>query len=376
MNSIAAVVHAAGAPFNIEVIELPNLGPKDVLVRIVGVGICHTDISSRDGHLGAPFPSIFGHEGSGVVEAVGIDVAKVVPGDHVVLAPASDGTCPHCQSGAPMYCDTGPELNFQTNPHGSTAALANGGRAFLKYFGQSSFAHHALAGERNAVKVPKDVPLGILGPLGCGIQTGAGTVMNGLRPQAGSSLVVLGAGSVGLAALLGAVVCGCSTIIAVDRIEARLAFAWSIGATHTINTDLLPDLVAAIRSILPRGADYVVDCAGVAQLIGPVLGALAPLGTLGLVALPSAADRKLELPWFSVLNSGQRIQGFVEGNSVPDIFIPQMIALYRAGRFPFDKLIQTYPFAHINEAVQDQLSGRTIKAVLSTELIKPNNQPS
>jgi len=155
-----------------------------------------------------------------------------------------------------------------------------------------------------------------------------------------------------------------------------LAFARSIGATHTINTDLLPDLVAAIRSILPRGADYVVDCAGVAQLIGAVLGALAPLGTLGLVALPSSVDRKLELPWFSVLNSGQRIQGFVEGNSVPDIFIPQMIALYRAGRFPFDRLSQTYPFAHINEAVQDQLSGRTIKAVLSTDLIKPNNQPS
>src|SRR6267154_2673500 len=136
MNSIAAVVYAAGAPFSIEEIDLPDPGPRDVLVRIVGVGICHTDISSRDGHLGAPFPSIFGHEGAGVVEGVGGNVTKVAPGDHVVLVPASDGSCHHCQCGAPMYCESALELNFQTDPKRSTARLADGGLAYLRYFGQ------------------------------------------------------------------------------------------------------------------------------------------------------------------------------------------------------------------------------------------------
>jgi aryl-alcohol dehydrogenase len=367
MRTQAAIVRAAGAPFEIEEIELPELGSKDVLVRIAGVGICHTDLSSQAGKLGAPFPSIFGHEGSGVVEAVGSEVRKIAPGDHVVLGPASDGTCPCCQSGSPMYCEHGAELNFQTDPNGSTAALLKGGRAHLRYFGQSSFGHHALASERNAVKVRKDVPLALLGPLGCGIQTGAGTVMNGLRPQAGASLVVLGAGSVGLAAVLGAAVCGCALIIVVDRLESRLDFARTIGATHAINTSTAGDLTAAIGAILPRGADYIVDCAGVPQLIAESMRALGRLGTLGLVALPPAIDRKLELPWFSLLNAGQKAQGFAEGNSVPDIFIPQMIDLFRAGRFPFDKLIRTYPFAAINEAVADQLSGRAIKAVLVTD---------
>jgi aryl-alcohol dehydrogenase len=263
-----------------------------------------------------------------------------------------------------MYCEQFNALNLQTDPAGRSAKLLTGGNARLKYFGQSSFAHHALASERNAIKIAKDVPLGILGPLGCGIQTGAGTVMNGMRPRPGSSIAILGTGAVGLAALLAARVCECETIIVVDRVESRLKLAQALGATHLINTVAAADLRKAMRDILPRGADYIVDCAGVPSLIGAALGGLGPLGTLGLVAVPPSLGLELSVPWFSLVNGGQRIQGFVEGNSVPEVYIPQLVELYRTGRFPFDKLIKTYPFERINEAVNDQETGQTIKAVL------------
>jgi aryl-alcohol dehydrogenase len=367
MRCIAAVARAAKAPFVIEPIDVPEPAEDEVLVRIVGVGICATDLASRDGLLGAPFPSVFGHEGAGVVERVGRCITKVKPGDHVVLAPASDGVCEQCQCSAPMYCDRFNELNLQTPPDPRcTAPLANGGHAVLKYFGQSSFAHFALAGERNTVKVPNDVPLKILGPLGCGIQTGAGTVMNGMKPPPGSAIAVLGAGAVGLAAVLGAAVCGCSTIIVVDRVDSRMELARALGATHGINTEREHDLAKAIRAIAPRGANFIVDSAGAPALIEGALGGLAIRGTLRLVAVPPSVDRTLEVPWYSVLNRGQRVEGFVEGNSVPDVFIPQMIDLYTQRLFPFDQLISFYRFEEINKAVADLQHGKTIKAVLVT----------
>jgi aryl-alcohol dehydrogenase len=362
----AAVVRAANAPFAIEQIDLPDPAEDEVLVRITGVGICHTDLASRDGLLGAPFPSVFGHEGAGVVEWVGHCVTKVRPGDHVVLAPASDGVCEQCLGGAPMYCERFGQLNLQAGPDQRSAALAGGGRAFLGYFGQSSFAHYALASERNAVRVRKDVPLKLLGPLGCGIQTGAGTVINGLKPPPGSSVAVLGAGAVGLAAVLGASVCGCATIIVIDRVEGRLELAKTLGATHSINTDHHPDLAEAIRGIAPRGVNYIVDSAGVPALIGAALGGLAIRGTLGLVAVPPGADRTLELPWSGLLSRGQRVQGFVEGDAVPDVFIPRMIDLYAQGLFPFDQLVSFYRFDEINVAIEDQRQGKVVKVVLLT----------
>jgi aryl-alcohol dehydrogenase len=242
--------------------------------------------------------------------------------------------------------------------------VLNGGRTYLKYFGQSSFAGYALASDRNAIKVTKDVPLKILGPLGCGVQTGAGTVMNGLRPHAGSTMVVLGTGAVGLSAIMGALIGGCSDIIAVSRTPDRLELAKTLGASDTINTNEETDLAAAIRARLPAGADYILDAAGAPGLIGPAIGGLGKLGTLALVAVPPTVDRTIELPWFPTLLQGQSVSGFVEGNSIPEVFIPQMIELYRLGRFPFDKLLQFYPFDKINQAVEDQIAGKVVKAVL------------
>ena len=364
MRTTAAVSHEPRAAFAIEEVDLPDPGPGELLVRIVATGLCHTDLASRDGLLGAPFPAIFGHEGAGVVEAIGEGVTKVAVGDHVVLAPMSDGTCRECQEGAPMYCTHFDALNFQTEPEGPLAGLANGAKARIAYFGQSSFAFHAVASERNAVKVPKDADLALLGPLGCGIQTGAGTVMNGLKPQPGSSIAIIGTGAVGLAAILGAVVSGCATIIAIDRVESRLELARSLGATDVIDTGDGRDLGAAIRAIVPHGVDYVVDAAGVPPLIAQITTGMAKLATLALVAVPPAPDRQLELPWLQMLLAGHKVQGFIEGDSIPDVFIDRMIQLHRQGRFPFDRLITNYEFSEINQAIEDQHAGKTIKAVL------------
>jgi aryl-alcohol dehydrogenase len=364
MKTLAAIVHEPQGPFVVEEVDLPELEADQILVRVVAVGVCHTDLASREGLLGAPFPAIFGHEGAGIVERTGSRVKKVVPGDHVVLAPASDGTCPQCQSGAPMYCDQFNALNFQAASSGPTATVADGTKVRIGYFGQSSFSRHAIVTERNTVKVRRDVPLHLLGPLGCGIQTGAGTVINGMCPHAGASIAIIGTGAVGLAAVLGAVVSGCATIIAIDRVPTRLALAMSLGATHSINTSESADLASSLRAIAPLGVNYLVDSAGVPALVSAALGGLARLGMLGLVAVPPTVDRLLELPWSSILLQGQIVQGFIEGNSIPDIFIPQLVDLYREGRFPFDRLIERYPFADIARAVEDQRAGRTIKAVL------------
>ena len=368
MKSTAAVAYSPRSPFVLEDVELPDLQHTDVLVRIVAVGICHTDIASRDGQLPAPFPSIFGHEGAGVVESVGDQVRKVAPGDHVVLAPDSDGTCEQCASGEPTYCERFLELNFQAGTNGRTAQLADGRRASIKYFGQSSFAHYAVVSERSVVKVRRDLPLRLLGPLGCGIQTGAGTVMNGLRPQPGSSIAILGVGAVGMAAVLGSVVSGCATIIAVDRNDIKLELAKRLGATHAINTTREPDLGQAIRALAPRGVNFIVDAAGVDALIGMALAGLARRGTLGLVAVPPSAERTLAVAWAPLLLQGQVVRGFMEGNSIPDIFIPRMLDLYAQGRFPFDKFVRFYPFDQINRAVEDQRNGLAVKPILDVSV--------
>jgi aryl-alcohol dehydrogenase len=198
----AAVVREKSGPFTIDELELSAPRSDEVLVRIVGVGICHTDLVCRDQYFPVPLPCVLGHEGSGVVEQIGSDVAGLAPGDHVVLSYASCGVCSSCLQGLPSYCLDLYAHNFLgTRPDGSTALSQDGRPIHGHFFSQSSFATCAVAHARNTVKVP----------LGCGIQTGAGAVMNSLKPQAGSSIAVFGAGSVGLSAVVAARLVGCAT---------------------------------------------------------------------------------------------------------------------------------------------------------------------
>ncbi len=367
MKIKAAVVRERSGSFKIEEVEIDEPRDDEVLVRIVGSGICGTDLGARDGHLPIPPPpSVFGHEGAGVVEKVGKQVTKVKPGDHVVLGWSSCGACIQCRSGYDAYCVNFFPLNFGGARPDGTMTLRKGNQSIHgSFFGQSSFANFAVTGERNVVKVREDVPLEILGPMGCGIRTGAGAVMISLHPRAGSSIAVFGVGPVGMSAILAAIVCGCTTIIAVDINSDRLEMAKKLGATHTINSGKV-DPVAAIQDITGEGADFTLECVGNPKVLRQAVDSLprggprcGVCGLLGVVA----PGTEVALDMDKVMN-GRTVKGIIAGDSIQDLFIPVLIDLYRQGRFPFDQLITFYPFDEIEKAVGDMGKGKVVKPVL------------
>ncbi|RBI58374.1 NAD(P)-dependent alcohol dehydrogenase [halophilic archaeon] len=366
MDIKAAVVNEEGGPFTIEDIELDDPQDNEVLVRIVGVGVCHTDMVVRDQLYPTPLPAVLGHEGSGVVETVGENVTDVEPGDRVVLSFDYDNECSSCHAGHPAYCEDFFAHNFGgRRPEDGTSPLSRGDEKISgRFFGQSSFATHAIATERNVVAVEDDtVPLELLGPLGCGIQTGAGAVINSLNPQAGSSIAIFGAGSVGLAAVLAADLKGCTEIISVDLKKSRLEKASELGATATVNPESLDDVVESIREMTDGGVNYAIESTGVPDVAEQAVDVLTQRGMLGIVGAP-ALETRASYDVNDLLLGGQSIMGITEGDSDPKEFIPNLIELYRQGKFPFDELVTYYDFEQIEQAVEDSENGDTIKPIL------------
>jgi aryl-alcohol dehydrogenase len=365
MKINAAVARAVHQPFSIEEVDIENPRADEVLVKIHGVGLCHTDLIARDQFIPIGLPAILGHEGAGVVVAVGTRVAKVKVGDRVVMSFASCGRCTRCAENLPSYCASFPALNYSgRRPDGSSGISIGGTPVSCNFFGQSSFASHALTQERNVVKVDDpDLSLQILGPLGCGFQTGAGAVMRSLACGAGSSICVFGGGPVGLAAVMGAAIRACATIILIEPIAARREMARSLGATHVIDP-ASGQVGEAIRAIVPAGIDYALDSSGREDVIMTALGALGSHGLLGLVGVPPRPDSAISVNLASLITFGHRIHGIIEGDSDLDRFIPELLSHFKAGRFPFDRLVKTYPITQINEAIAAQLRGDCIKAVL------------
>ncbi|MGE0829494.1 MAG: NAD(P)-dependent alcohol dehydrogenase [Hyphomonadaceae bacterium] len=366
MQIQAAVAWEREKPFSIETVELDEPRDDEILVRIKAVGLCHTDLMVRDVDtgLGMNLPAVLGHEGSGVVERVGASVRKVKVGDHVALSFMSCGTCRNCQEGRPAYCTTMAPLNFcGRRCDGSATMRAGQEELAANFFGQSSFATFALTHERNTVVVPRDAPLEIVGPLGCGIQTGAGAIINSLACEAGSSLLVVGGGSVGLSAVLAGVVQGCSPIIIVEPHEARRRLALDLGGTHAIDPGA-GDIAAAVRAIVPEGVRYAFDTSGRDEAIEGAIGALGVLGAIALVAGSGLPTQRLPATIPAIVGGALTIKGVIEGSSDPDTFIPYMLRLHREGKFPFERLIKTFPFADINKAVEAQHRGEAVKVVL------------
>lgn len=360
----AAVARVPGGPLAIEPIEIEDPRPGEVLVRIAGVGLCHTDLVFGQHLQIMKPPAILGHEGSGVVERVGPGVSKVKLGDSVVLTFNSCGSCPRCDSGLPAYCFSFAPLNYGgQRPDGSSPLTAGGERASGNFFGQSSFASFALANERNVIPIDPSVPLELMGPLGCGVQTGAGAIINSLACREGSSLLILGGGAVGLSAVLGAVKQGCKTIIVVEPKSERRAMALELGATHVIDP-AASALEEQLRQIAPLGVDYAFDTSGLKAVIQAALGCLASHASFGMVGVPPQVDDAITLPLNAIIAKGIKIVGIIEGDSNPDDFIPYLVKLYRDGRFPFDKLISIYRLDEINQAIEDQVSGKCIKPVM------------
>lgn len=364
MQITAAVARTKGAPFTIERLELDALRHNEVRVRMVATGICHTDTLVRDGIYPTPLPAVLGHEGAGVVEAVRDSVVSVVPGDHVVLAAAYCGHCKRCRNGQMAYCENLMSADFGGRRlDGSTSLGKDGDAVSSHFFGQSSFATYANVVEESIVRVDKDIPLEHLGPLGCGINTGAGTVLNELKPEIGASLVVFGTGAVGCAAVMAARVADCAVIVAVDIHDSRLELARELGATHVINSRT-QNVAERLRDITAdAGVDYVVDTTGIPSLIRQAADAL---GVRGTVALVDAAKPGTEVSFEigASLVKGWTFKTVVQGSSVPQVFIPRLIQLWREGRFPFEKLVKDYTLEDINQGFEDSKAGKTIKPVV------------
>jgi aryl-alcohol dehydrogenase len=349
----AAVLRKRGGPLRIESLELEGPRAEEILVRIVATGICHTDIDFCDGWGRADRPAVLGHEGAGVVERLGEQVKRFKRGDHVVLSYQSCGRCRPCRAGHSADCTHFYEANFGfSRLDGSNALHRSGVRGH--FFGQSSFATHCLGTERNLVKVAKDLPLEVLAPLGCGMQTGAGTVMNSLGVPAGASIAILGTGAVGLAAVMAAGIVGARPIIGVDINPARLELALELGATHTID-NRQADVAFGIAAITGRGVDYALESTGDPSMLQLAVDLLNPHGS---VAILTGATSPKSLP------AGRKALNIIQGDAVPQRFIPKLISLYRAGRFPFDRLVKFYGFNEINRAIADARRGDTIKPVL------------
>ncbi|AHY48262.1 Zn-dependent alcohol dehydrogenases class III (plasmid) [Rubrobacter radiotolerans] len=368
MDAKAAVVREKEQDFVIEDVRIGEPRADEVLVRVVACGVCHTDLICRDQWYPVPLPSVFGHEGSGIVEAVGESVTKVAPGDRVAMSYNSCGGCNNCLSGNPGYCLKFFEANFTgaridgTNAYEGAGDGSSGDEVHGHFFSQSSFATYALARERNVVKVRDDVPLELVGPLGCGIQTGAGGVLNSLRPEAGSSIAVFGTGTVGMAAIMAARVAGCTTIIGVDIKPNRLELARELGATHVIN-GAEEKTVERIKEITSGGANYSIETTASPEVFRQSVDCLTQLGTCGLIGA-AAVGTEAKVDISTMLLFGHRIQGIIEGDAIPDVFIPKLLELYVQGRFPFDKLVKFYELEEINQAAHDSESGEVLKAIL------------
>lgn len=365
-NGIAAVARVPNGDFSLESVTVSPPRTDEVLVRIAGVGLCHTDIIFRDQFIPYPLPAVLGHEGAGVIEAIGDEVVGLSVGDKVVLGFSSCGACPRCEEGLPSYCRAFVPLNYAgMRLDDGSSALSNGEEKISShFFGQSSFGSHAVVRRRNVVKVDDSTaPLELLGPLGCGFQTGAGGVMRSLACPAGSSIAIFGGGPVGLAAVMGAVIQRCSNIILVEPIPARREVALELGATHVIDPNS-GNITEAIRAILPDGTDFAFDTTGNIGVIEAGIASLGSHGAIGLVGVPKQADEAMSVNVAQLMTFGLRVIGIIEGDSDPQTFIPELLVHHAAGRFPFDRLIQTFPLNAINDAIAAQARGECIKAVL------------
>jgi aryl-alcohol dehydrogenase len=364
MDIQAAVTQSKGAPFEIRRISLDDPRADEILVRVAACGICHTDLIIRDQWYPVPLPAVLGHEGAGVVEAVGSAVSKVRVGDHVAMSYGSCGFCRNCQAGQPWVCHDFFARNFGAlRPDGSTALRAGEQAIHSHFFAQSSFASYSIATERNVVKLDPDVPLDVVAPFGCGIQTGAGAVLRAFRPEAGTSIAVFGVGTVGLSAVMAARIAGCTTIIGIDIRDVRLGLASDLGATHVVDAGSA-DVVEAVKAATGGiGADFSIDATGSPEVLQQAVYCTGPGGVCGLIGAPPFGT-EVSLDMNQILAMGRTLRGIVEGESVPDVFLPRLIELWRQGRFPVDRIMTHYSFSEIDRAARDAEEGKVVKPVL------------
>ena len=363
MKITADVVHERSGPFTIEQLDMCDPRDDELLVEVVASGMCATDLHGRDAYYPTKFPKVFGHEGAGIVRAVGNKVSPFEPGDHVVMAYPWCGECPNCRTQRQSYCVHAFDLKMNgTRADGSTLHSKDGKPVYSAFFQQSSFGNFTIANERFAVKVRKEAPIESVAALACGGQTGAGAVLNVMKPRAGDSFVVFGVGAVGLSGLMAAKIVGCDPIIAVDVHPHRLALARDLGATYPINHNECKDVVAEIRKITGLGARLTLETSALPSVFREAVDCLMPAGTCVLLgSARKGTEVSFETPF---LQNGRTVRGVIQGDSVPKEFLPLLVDHIVAGRFPVERMITFYPLADINRAATESSDGKAIKPVL------------
>ena len=374
MKITAAVVHERSGPFTVEQVDLCDPRADELLVEVVACGMCATDMHGRDAYYPTKFPKVFGHEGAGIVRAVGSAVTTFKPGDHVVMAYPWCGECPNCQDAAAKLLPACLRSKDERHPRRRLDLTFQDGKpVYSAFFQQSSFGNFTIANERFAVKVRNDAPIESVCALACGGQTGAGAVLNVMKPRAGDSFVVFGVGAVGLSGLMAAKIAGCDPIIAVDVHEHRLALARDLGATHTINHSDRSDVVAEIRKITGLGARYTLETSALPAVFREAVDCLMPAGTCVLLgSARKGTEVSFETPF---LQNGRTVRGVIQGDSVPQEFIPQLVDHIMAGRFPIETMITFYSLAEINRAAAEFERGQDHQAGVTDAALAFGNAP-
>ena len=362
MKINAAIIEEKGQPFRITEMELDPPEYGEVLVKVSACGVCHTDEVARQQIIPVPLPAVFGHEGCGIIEEVGPGVKDFHVGDRVGFSFGYCGTCEACRTGRPYGCLENRRLNFSGVQFDGTKRIRYKQKPVSSFFGQGAFATHAVVHRNNLIRVEDDLALPLVAPMGCGIQTGAGAVLNYLKPEPDTSIIISGCGPVGLCAVMAAKIAGCTTIIACDLVASRLELARKFGATHIINAKETADVAAAAKQITGGiGTHYAVDCTGNGSCVRTSLNCTRSLGVCAVVGATQELTVHVEN---ELMGPAKTLGGVVEGCCIPQLFIPKLIHYYKQGRFPFDELITFYPFEQINQAFEDTKNGSVVKAVL------------
>lgn len=362
MQITAAVLREAGTAMSLETLSLDDPRPDEIVVEIAGCGVCHTDLSFRDGAWPYPLPAVLGHEGAGTVVAVGSGASALAVGDRVVLSFGFCGQCPACLSGSPATCPNAPLINMRGSRSDGSVTLSHNGQSVHGSFnGQSSFASHVLTEERFATKLPDSISLELAGTLGCGVPTGAGSILNVLRPQPGSTLAVFGLGAVGLSAVAAARFSGCSRIVGVDLNPARLELAQEFGVTDVVDAGA-EDSIQAVQRLIPGGVDGAIEASGTERALRDAFMSTKSTGTTVLVGA-APVGTQYEIDSVSLL-SGRTLRGCTMGLANPRVFVPQLIGMWQKGLLPIEKMSTRYKLGDIDKALAAAADGSVVKPVL------------
>lgn len=360
----AAILREPGQPLRVEEVELARPQTGEARVRVAAAGVCHSDYHYMKGDLETALPAVLGHEGAGVVEEVGPGVTNIQPGDHVVLLwRSSCGRCAYCNTGRPALCTLGQQLRTSGRLTDGTSRFSQRGAEIRHFLGVSCFAEATVCMEQSLLRIEKDVPMPVAALAGCSVMTGVGAAMNSARVEPGSSVLVIGAGGVGLCAIMGAQLCGAAQIIAADLNPAKLEMARSFGATDVVDASS-EDVVRAARQLSGGGVDYAFEAIGRPETVTQSVRALRAGGVAVAIGITPAAARA-EISPFDLVLQEKTLKGSIYGSTRPHADFPRLFELYRRGRLPLDRLLsREYPLERINEAFDALLAGEVARSVV------------